>query len=56
MNYCKFQQTLSALRQCAFEWDEENGEDETRAKEMLIKLMIELLRDEEEYTVTLKDE
>jgi hypothetical protein len=46
MDYCKFENTLSALRQCADGWDEEVKGSEAKAKQKLIELMIDLLNEE----------
>ena len=47
MDYCKFENTLLALRQCANGWDEEvEGDREIKSKDELIELMIELLCEE----------
>jgi hypothetical protein len=46
MDYCKFKNTLSALRQCADGWDEEVKGNEAQAKQEMIELMIDLLNEE----------
>jgi hypothetical protein len=47
MDYCKFENTLLALRQCADGWDEEvKGDREISAKQRLIELMVDLLNEE----------
>ena len=45
MGYCKFENTLIALRQCA-RWDEEVTGSEAKAKQSLIELMIDILNGE----------
>jgi hypothetical protein len=46
MDYCKFQNTLTALRQCADGWDEDLKSSEAMAKQAMIELMIDLLNQE----------
>lgn len=46
MDYCKFENTLAALRQCADGWDEEVKGSEAKAKQKMIELMIDLLNEE----------
>ena len=47
MDYCKFENTLSALIQCADNWQEEsNSSREILSKKSLIELMAELLNEE----------
>jgi hypothetical protein len=43
MDYCRFENALSALRQCADRWDEEVEGSESDARQKLIELMIDLL-------------
>ena len=43
MDYCKFENALSALRQCADRWDEEVEGSESDARQKLVELMIDLL-------------
>jgi len=45
MDYCKFENTLLALRQCASGWDEEVKGSESKAKSAMIELMAELLEE-----------
>ncbi len=55
MDYCKFENTLNALRQCADGWDEEvKGDREIKARKRLIELMVDLLA-EEGYEVEKED-
>ena len=47
MDYCKLENTLSALKQCADDWQEEsNSPCEIKSKKFLIELMAELLNEE----------
>ena len=46
MDYCKYRNTLVALRQCAKEWEEDHAglsQDELKAKKSLIQLMATLI-------------
>ena len=54
MSYCKFENTLSALRQCEDEWNEVESDSEKKSKERLIQLMVELL-ESEGYEVEMED-
>ena len=55
MSYCKFENTLSALKQCADGWQEEsNNPREIKSRKFLIELMVELLQ-EEGYEVNTPD-
>ena len=56
MDYCKFENTLWALRQCADGWDREsNNSREIKSKQLLIELMIDLLN-QEGYEIDQTDE
>ena len=46
MSYCKFENTLAALNECAYDWDECSNEREVKAKQRLIELMVDLLNEE----------
>lgn len=46
MSYCKFENTLAALQECAEDWDNPSDEREVKAKKKLIALMAKLLKDE----------
>lgn len=46
MSYCKFENTLAALQQCAEEWSEAESNSESESKKRLIQLMVELLESE----------
>ena len=54
MSYCKFQNTLQALRDCSYSMDEELSEEEAMAKKQLIKLCQEIIEvsEESEYQQT----
>lgn len=54
MSYCKFENTLAALNECAYEWEEVSNEREIKAKQRLIQLMVDLLV-EEGYEVEEED-
>lgn len=47
MSYCKFENTLEALKQCADEWNEQvESKAEIKSKKELIQLMVEILQSE----------
>jgi hypothetical protein len=56
MDYCKFHNTLSDLKQCADDWNSDNSESEKKAKQKLIELMIDILMNDENYEVISEDE
>lgn len=45
MSYCRFSNTLHALRDCYENWDTEVGIDEEKAKQMLFKLCQQIVSD-----------
>jgi len=47
MSYVKFENTFTALKECASEWDEVSSASEAKAKADLIKLMQVLLAKEQ---------
>jgi hypothetical protein len=46
MSYVKFENTLTALNECAKDWDNPSNEHEAKAKKRLIQLMVDLLSDD----------
>lgn len=45
MRYCKFQNTLKDLRDCAEYWEEVDSEEEERAQKSLLKLCKQIVED-----------
>ena len=46
MDYCKFENTLAALKQCVNGWNEDLEGSEATAKQRMIELTIDLLNSE----------
>ena len=49
MSYCKFENTLAAMQECAEDWEECDGDLEIQSKDKLIQVMVDLLNKEGFY-------
>jgi hypothetical protein len=45
MSYCRFQNTLTDLRDCYESWEEELSPEEERARARLLKLCVDIAAD-----------
>ena len=55
MSYCRFQNTLCDLRDCANNLDNVSSDDEKKARKQMIALMVEML-ESVGYTVEHEDD